>query len=127
GNMYHAFRDFLIPSRGFPILLERTYNSQQAADSPFGIGWTHSYRRYLTEIPNAVVYHDEMGGVYAFATSGGEFVGAPGLDLTMQKDAAGYLLRRRNGTVMRFDLNGRLLTITDRNGNQHTLSYSGSN
>jgi hypothetical protein len=32
GNMYHQFDDLALSSRGFPLLLRRTYNSQSAAD-----------------------------------------------------------------------------------------------
>ena len=62
GNVYFPILDLLIPSRGFPIALQRTYNSQQSTDSPFGIGWTHSYRRYLTQSGTTLIYHDESGG-----------------------------------------------------------------
>ncbi|WP_020405326.1 DUF6531 domain-containing protein [Hahella ganghwensis] len=47
GNMYHQETDFAVPTRGLPILLQRTYNSNSSVDGPFGRGWTFSYNQTL--------------------------------------------------------------------------------
>ena len=44
GNLFKSFTDVQIaPARGAGLVLQRTYNSQEARIGPFGVGWTHAY------------------------------------------------------------------------------------
>ncbi len=44
GNLFKSFTDIQIaPGRGAGLVLQRTYNSNDARIGPFGIGWTHAY------------------------------------------------------------------------------------
>jgi transglutaminase-like putative cysteine protease len=47
GNKYHPERDISIKGRGLPLVFERSYNSREAKDGPFGYGWTHNFNHYL--------------------------------------------------------------------------------
>ena len=44
GNLFKSFTDVQVaPARGAGLVLQRTYNSNEARVGPFGIGWTHAY------------------------------------------------------------------------------------
>lgn len=43
GNFNIGQRDFLIPTRGLPIEIIRTFNSQDPIDGPFGFGWNYNF------------------------------------------------------------------------------------
>ena len=44
GNLFKSFTDVQVaPGRGAGLVLQRTYNSNEARVGPFGIGWTHAY------------------------------------------------------------------------------------
>jgi RHS repeat-associated protein len=130
GNMYHQFTDIVIPTRGPALELVRTYNAQSEEDGPFGYGWTHTYQAHLTEALTTtgnVVYTNDSGGRYEFIKQAdGSYTSPYGLFLTLTKTADGFDLRNRYSMVQRFDTAGKLMSITDRNGNAQTLGYSGS-
>jgi RHS repeat-associated protein len=127
GNMFQQQIDLNISSRGPAIVLQRTYNSlSAAADSPFGFGWTHSYRMSLKDNQTSVTYVSDSGGVFSFALQTGKYVSPAGLNLALTKDAQGYAIQSTHGTQWRFDTKGVLQTITDRNQNAVQLSYDGS-
>jgi len=128
GNMYHRFDDLLIPTRGPALQLTRTYNAQSDQVGPFGHGWMHNYQVSLSEdgTTGDVTYVNDSGGQYLFVNNGdGTYTPPFGLFLTLTKTGPTFELRNRFGTVWAFGSSGRLTSITDRNGNTHTLSYSG--
>lgn len=128
GNMYHRFTDLLIPTRGPALQLIRTYNAQSDETGPFGYGWTHNYQMRLSEVGGTgdVMFLNESGGRYLFVTNGdGTYESPFGLFLTLTKASGMFELRNRYGTVWAFDGSGRLMSITNRNGNAQTLAYSG--
>ena len=44
GNLFKSFTDIQVaPGRGAGLVLQRTYNSNEARIGPFGVGWTHAY------------------------------------------------------------------------------------
>ncbi len=126
GDLYHQFDDFVIPTRGAPIRITRTYHSRSTYSGPVGYGWTHSYNLFLRETTAGVVFTDGTGGAFTFAPRGTGYASPAGLFLTLTKDAQGFLMRQKNGTELRFDTAGKLLTITDRNGNVQRLTYNGA-
>lgn len=45
GDFYNTYTDLSVPGRGIPLSFSRTYNSLSTnQDSPFGYGWTDSYK-----------------------------------------------------------------------------------
>ena len=123
---------------------KRIYTSDlaQLCDScPFGRGTTHNYAIRLTGTfqtggSGRVVMPEEgtgrlfsyvgtdSDGALVFATSG--TVGQLG-DVVRRLTDGTLEYRRSDASVMRFNSGGRLITITDRNGNITTLTYTGSN
>jgi RHS repeat-associated protein len=127
GNMFQQQTDLAISSRGPAFLLARTYNSFFAANNgPFGYGWTHSYTTSLKDNGSTVTLVNGSGGVYAFVFQNGVYASPPGLDLKLTKDAQGYTMSAKHGTQSRFDTNGVLQSIADRNGNAMKLGYDTS-
>jgi RHS repeat-associated protein len=128
GNMFHEFQDFLInPGPGLPVEFLRTYNSQSTYNGPLGHGWSHSYDIFLVEDPgvSVTIQFGDGGKTDYLDLGGGAYSSPPGQTLTGH--GGGWTMRSRNGTEHEFDLTGQLTAITDRNGNQQTLSYSGGN
>ncbi len=124
GKMFHRFTDLTLPSRGFPIVLQRTYNSQSGADGVFGVGWTHNYQRWLNIGASTVVYYSETGGAYTFAGPGPSFTPPPGIAMTLVKSQQGTLqLQTSHGGILAFDSSGRLTSLTDTNGNAQLITY----
>jgi len=152
GNLIHSERDISIKGRGgLPLVFERWYNSRDAKDGPLGYGWTHSFNHRLRfyGVEGSVVkvsWFDGTGGERYFATPnhtsgnvnvGAVFTGSAGIYATLERLADGtYRLTERSGMKYVFEnvnasatdsqQKSRLLSITDRNGNALTLSYSAS-
>jgi RHS repeat-associated protein len=124
--------------------LKRIYTSDlaQLCDAcPFGRGTTHNYAIRLTGTFQAggsgrVVMPEEgtgrlfsflgtdTDGALVFTTSG--TVAQLG-DVVRKLTDGTFEYRRSDANVMRFNSSGRLVAITDRNGNTTTLTYTGNN
>jgi RHS repeat-associated protein len=127
GNEVRTEVDFTIPGRGLAVNWTRTYNSRLAYDGPLGYGWTHNYNMHLNIAGNGdVTLFDTDGAQQLFTKSGSTYTPPAGLYDTLTKPGD-YILRETTGTEYRFNSSGQLLSITDRNGNQLTLTYSGGN
>jgi len=128
GNMYHQFLDILIPGRGPALELRRTYNAQSETDGPFGYGWTHNYQTHLMIDAGTgdVTYVNSSGGKYPFTRNpDGSYSSPYGTSVALHAVSGGYELRDKFGMVAEFDDAGRLVSVTGRNGNIQTLTYTG--
>ncbi|MCP4653785.1 MAG: RHS repeat protein, partial [bacterium] len=125
GNLWFTETDLTIQARGLPIVWGRTYNSRSEYLGPLGYGWTFSYGERLEEQPDgSMLYYEADGTEHAFAPEGtGDYTAPPGKHLSLSKEATGYTLRAKNGLLSAFDLDGRLLALAERNGNEVTLGY----
>lgn len=126
GNFWHAFTDLAVPSRGPDLVLERTYNALGSSlAGVFGFGWSSSAdMRLVVDGSGNVTVRQENGSVAVFSPDGsGGYTSLPRVMATMVKDGAGYTFVRQKRETFRFDLNGRLLSLTDLNGYQLTLAY----
>ena len=122
----------MIRGRSRLIELDRTYNALDAAvatkPGPFGYGWTHSYAPNLTTDPtsHAVTVHQEGGATISFSQpKTGTYVGPPYATATLTSGAGGTLIfTLKNGKVDTFNAAGQLISETDRNGYQTTISHA---
>ncbi len=129
GNLIHTETDFTIKSRGLSLNWIRTYNNKlDYDDGPMGYGWTHSYNIHLTEDGNGNVTLMDADGARHFFTKqpDGSYSPPTGIHSTLTKSGFNFTLREKDGLEYHFDLNGRLLNISDPNGNQVSLSYDGN-
>ncbi|RLC88795.1 MAG: hypothetical protein DRI79_07560, partial [Chloroflexi bacterium] len=127
GNLFFTQRDLLFPARGFDIEITRAYNSLlHDVDSPFGLGWTFNYNLHLTIGDDTVTVHDANGAIhtYVYSPTLDAYVPPPGIHRRLTADGDGYTLWTKDGTRSSFDENGRLLAVTDANGNRLTFTYT---
>ena len=129
GNMYLQQVDHVLPGAGHMIHLERTYNSKSTQLGLFGRGWSTAYDESLTIFDSSIVrlntpdgraiyFGRPTGSSGAFLSLVGDFHGQ------ITQTAGGYNLWLKDGTVHQFNSNGRLNSLTDRNGNQTNLAYN---
>ena len=128
GNLYISERDNSINVNGFDIEIIRSYNSHNSeVNSPFGFGWTFNYNLYLVENPDgSVTFYDGDGSIHTFTKlKGNNYTAPPGIHSKLTKKPNGsFILRFKDGSSFNFDANGRLLNITDKNGNKLSFTYN---
>lgn len=123
GNLFEQFTDLALASPGIGIAFTRTYNSLALAEGPLGYGWRHSYQSTLKDNGSSVLLTDSSGTQLTFRLADGRYSGPPAYGLSLVKEERGYVVRTRHGLVSRYDLEGKLVSITDRNGITLMLLY----
>jgi RHS repeat-associated protein len=137
GNKYEEALDLVVSTPGIPLEFRRSYNSQIIFDGPLGYGWTHSYdvslgvvqasptkRVRIWDSDGRALYFSEVQQTSTEILFGGE---SGVKDRLKQVISAGeYYLRRKEGNLTyRFSSDGKLLEISDPNGDTLTLTYAG--
>ncbi len=126
GELWETVADLDLPGRA-PVTAERTYSSYRAAaPGMFGAGWASPWEARVTDGATTTVTQ-ENGSVVAFAKDDqGRYTAPASVHATLERDASTgvYTFTRRNEMVMGFDPDGRLTSITDRNGERTTLTWS---
>jgi hypothetical protein len=127
GNYVQERVDLKLPGNGFPFEFKRFYNSKFGDQTglPLGYGWTHSYNERIKDTGTNVLAIRGNGSTWTFFRSGGSYTNEPGVFdlLTTNSAAGGWLLTDKNQMVKRFDTAGRLISITDKNGNMVSNIY----
>ncbi|MGH3109712.1 MAG: DUF6531 domain-containing protein, partial [Gaiellaceae bacterium] len=125
GAFTTAVDDVDLPGTGVSFAWSRSYTSADTTVGRLGPGWTDSYSASLTiEANGDVRLHGEDGQQLLYVKQpNGSFVGAPGSLSTLSSVTGGYELLRTDQVAYRFDAEGRLLSIKDRNGQGVTLGY----
>jgi RHS repeat-associated protein len=126
GNFFHSEEDLSITTRSIPIEFVRHYNSKSTSDGPLGVGWTHSYNIKLTDTGNliSVRWGDSKTDYWNPDGAGGYVPNTVGLYDKLENNGGYWVLTKKNLDVYTFDQDGKLHTITDKNGNAVTLSYN---
>jgi RHS repeat-associated protein len=116
--------DARLAGPGLPFTLARSYSSANAAErGPLGPGWTHTYAARLEIGQGSVVLHSGDGQQVPFAIQDSSLVGPPWAFSELRRAGGGYELLTHSQVRYRFDGEGRLLQISDRNRNRVSLSY----
>jgi RHS repeat-associated protein len=129
GAFTHAELDVSLPAIGVPIMLARSYNSNDPAVGPLGAGWNHSYDDSLTVATNGeVTYRTASGQQVVFGRNAdGTYAPGAGVRATLSRAADGtYTVTGKDQTVSRFDAAGRLAAIRERNNQGLDLTYDGA-
>ena len=119
--------DLTVRARAMDFRFTRTYRSANHRLGPLGHGWDANVFVRLQELSDGrVVCHDGSGrrDVYK-PLGGGTYLAPRGFYTLLRKDGNGFLLRGRHGTKHSFDLSGRLQSVRDRVGNEHSYVYAG--
>jgi hypothetical protein len=134
GNMIMSATDTAVPARGLTPAITRTYNSRSTHDGPFGYGWTTEIDMRL-QIPamangeprGPIAYIDLDRTIHYFAQNAdGTYASPPGLYLMLVRDSATgtYSVTEKNGLVYKYAADGKITSITDKNGNAITFTYN---
>ena len=131
GYLWTSATDLAVPARGGALVVQRTYTSYDgvlAVHGPFGYGWSWSYGvRAIPHGDGSVTIVEATGRRALFVKTGSGWSAPLHVSATLAAGAGGgYVLTRHDQGVWTFDQSGKLLSIADRNGNVHTLSYTGN-
>jgi RHS repeat-associated protein len=120
--------DLRLAGIGVPFSWRRSYTSSDTTAGSLGPAWTYSYATSLAIQGNGdvVLRGDEGQQVYYTKQADNSFVGAAGALSVLSLDGGGYKLVRRDQVVYRFDAQGRLTSLKDRNSQGLTFAYDGS-
>src|SRR5258708_3835841 len=131
GNLTFARRDLVTTGR-MPVVLNRVYDSMSRGSADFGVGWTLSAAERIETSSGSASLFTESGTRIDFAPGDNGFVLArdyPSDYSEIRKTGSDSLVvPLRNGTTKEFRQVGRayrLTRVTDRNGNQLRIVYSG--
>ncbi|HPO13635.1 MAG TPA: DUF6531 domain-containing protein [Candidatus Hydrogenedentes bacterium] len=126
GRYVYEHTDLEVSDVGLPFKLARTYNSGDTYFDVLGPGWRHSYGVRISQPRvNAVVVHwgDGHDVIYEDWGNGYEPV-LPGTYEIVTKEADDtYRVTTKEQAVYVFDVQGRLVSIIDKNSNIITLNY----
>ncbi|MBU1864220.1 MAG: Ig-like domain repeat protein [Candidatus Omnitrophica bacterium] len=116
-------------SNGFDFSFSRAYDiTDTTSESPLGWGWRHSYDIFLhsNEDASIFVYDGHRGKVF-YEYYNGTYRAPPWDHSSLKKNTDGtFTLIKKHGTVYCFGDNNKITSIADRNGNQMTFTYNGS-
>jgi RHS repeat-associated protein len=128
GNYIAEHVDLRLPGKGFPFEFKRFYNSKFSDQSgvPLGFGWTHPYNERLKDTGTNVLIVRGNGSTWTFFTNDSGYIGEKGLfsSLVHNLDNTWSLVDKAQ-TVRLFDVDGKLLSMTDKNSNVLSLHYEG--
>ncbi len=131
GNKVQTETDFVGASQT-GLSLARTYNSQDKGVSAFGAQWRDAWHRGLTITATTVTVTRADGRQDIFTKSGTTFTADPDVTSRLTAVLSGttitaYKLTTDADVTETYSAAGRLLSITTRNGQTTTLTYSGNN
>ena len=139
GDTYITETDVRLPGLGGGLTLSRTWNSilfdNVAQLGMFGIRWASNFEEQVYVGSNGLInYLRGDGGIWQFAFSSAAPDGNTYLPVSPANEAVRLVYKQTNWTVAfqngeqrTFDLtSGKLLSISDRNGNTTQLSYDPS-
>lgn len=126
GNYYDQKTDLSVDSVGFPVQFTRAYNSADRRIGSLGKGWQFAYDiRLINTDDNQFAVKLPDGSADYFDYNGQEFKATtPTATSTLQSEGDGFIYTMANGMIYRFDMNGLLSEIEDRNGNLMDLVYN---
>jgi YD repeat-containing protein len=143
GDTYFTETDIKVPGLGGGLALTRTWNSIPLGSDLgiFGPHWTSNFEESVYASSDGYVYYLRgEGSAWAFGFTGWDGFGNPTyapagpanqvatiIQYNQNPNNATWALLLQNGEQRVFDFNsGKLLSVTDRNGNSTSLGYDSS-
>lgn len=133
GTFWESFTDLAVDSRGPGLSWGRHYATDRAATTgPLGNGWTHDWAWAATvNVPaGTATVTDPRGNATPYTRQPDETWTGPGYSDTRFSVAADSTARLYRGPVEQtyaFDASGRLVSVTDRNGEVLVFTYTSGN
>ena len=121
GNEYQFDTDYQDPSG--TLSFTRAYNSLDTRNHGLGHGWTANFDRRLEIGGSSITVYRADGSGEPFTLTSGLWQGDADTRLELTRDGPGYTLRDQDGAAEYYDLDGRLLSETDRRGRTTSYSY----
>lgn len=132
GSLTEVATDLKLPGPGTPFVWTRTYNSQDTASGPLGVGWTHPYGGSLTVVNATTGELEYLSGTgqrtrftKTSGTTGAATYAAKSFDGTLKRlSDLSYEMVTRDRRSFRFDSAGLLTQIKPRFLPATTLAYT---
>jgi RHS repeat-associated protein len=134
GEFFQTVTDLSIPGRpgAAPVVqftVQRQYRSAAVNNGAMASKWDHNYFENLqVEADGSVVHHNGLGRNDLYLVNNlGSFVAPPEFYTQLTHNPPPdntYILQYRDHATKEFDSTGKLLKITDRNGNSLTFIYN---
>ncbi len=128
GELYFSSTDFNFNARGPKLFLSRRYRSYADFIGVFGYNWRTNIDINLSQDSegNITIVDDEGTALY-FRHEAGVYFPAMGNYSTLVRESGNIFVRTdKHGNVSKYGLDGRLKSVTDRNGNTLTFVYNPS-
>jgi len=127
GNLSHSQELFSARGIGPELGLTLFYNSLDPFNTSLGLGWSHDYDISLTQNSDGSVLLKEGNWRRRLYTlSGGSYSAQPQDYSTLVKNSdTTFTLTHKDGLKYTFNTDGTIASITDRNNNSVTFTYSG--
>ncbi|MCK4659818.1 MAG: DUF4347 domain-containing protein [Phycisphaerae bacterium] len=131
GEYHYNTTDLRIAGRGFDFALRRKYRSKTGGPTMMGANWDVSYNQYLEQRRSNLLFCDGTGRRDLFRNQGGGTYARDEYFCVIQEEPSGtFVMTLPDKTIKRFrpiddtPTSGRLMEITDRNGNSMSFSYT---
>lgn len=126
GEFIETKVDLKIPGVGIDYEFKRTYRSRISYNGPLGYNWDHNYNKRLVELPNGnIARYDGDARFDIYLKNAGPTYKTPvGRFDVLAKTGDGYRIRDSSGLVSNYDIGGKIVSITDSNGNSLSFSYA---
>jgi RHS repeat-associated protein len=129
GNLSHSQQLFSAKGGALPATMTLHYNSLDPYTGPLGAGWVHNYDIAVEESEGgSVTLRDGAGGYKLYMQTSSGYTSQPGDYSVLSKDDEGvYTITHKDGLKYSFGADGRITSMTDRNGNAVTFAYDSGN
>jgi RHS repeat-associated protein len=128
GNAYQPQTDLQDSGIG-RLTFNRVYNSNDHQPRALGVSWLSNYHRSLTVTSTIVTVTKSDGKLYTYALPSTGTIWLADTDVTdvLEKTLTGWRVTTRSDRVEDYDAAGRLIKISDKNGDTQSLYYNASN
>jgi RHS repeat-associated protein len=128
GHLSYYHRDLLLTNKSsVPLEFSRSYSSGSATDTGFGSGWSQTGLASVTELASgAVLILRQDGRQDLFYKTETGYKAPSGVTSALAKVEGTFQLTTLENTVYRFDISGRIVSITDDHGLKTTYGYDGN-
>ncbi len=109
-----------------PLQYCRYYNSLANESTAFGPKWRGSYDRRLAVASGEIIAWREDGSRLVFTWSGSDWVTDADVHRRLETIASGFQFVDEGDILEVYDSNGKLTSISTRDGKTQTLSYIGA-
>jgi RHS repeat-associated protein len=131
GEFYFEEKPDIMPGGPMPLGFVRYYASRLNSGGSLGTNWSHNFLFTMT-FPSSgnISVTDNHGRVLTFHQAGGSITPSSSnfINYQLVSTGSGYALGDPiENRFYNFNSSGVLISIQDRSGNTHTLSYTGGN